>query len=284
MRIYTVEAHIDGGHTVGVRRRLQKSSQELHRHEFIELVYILSGSAVQRVDDATFEVSRGDMLFINYGSRHAFDPTPELEYVNIYFMPDLLGEAMINPENALAALSLTSFDEMRKDKNGGMITFSGDERREVEFIISAMLSECESSALDSRQVLEHYLCILFTKMLSKTALRVQGDSFSNVWEELESYIDENLSEELTLSSLAKKSFYNPSYFSRIFKQKFGMALSDYVRIRRMEQAEYLLRETDLSVDEIVRTIGYADRSAFHHAFVKHAGASPAEFRARNKVK
>ena len=284
MRIYTAEAHIDEGYTVGVCRHVESIPQDFHRHEFIELVYVFSGNAVEQVDDATFEVSRGDMIFINYGSRHAFVPTPEFEYANIYFMPDIIGSKVITPENALAMLSLTAFDEMRQDKNGGMLTFSGDERREIEFIISSMFAEYASGAPDSRRVMENYLSILFTKMLRKTAFRAQGDRYLNIGDELLAYIDENLGEELTLSSLAEKSFYNPSYFSRMFKKKFGLSLSDYVRERRMEQAEYLLLETDMPIDSIFREIGYADRSAFHHAFVKRTGFSPAEFRAQNKVK
>ena len=117
-------------------------------------------------------------------------------------------------------------------------------------------------------------------MLRKTLMSDSGVRIKDVWDELTEYIDENLHEELTLSSLAKKSFYNPSYFSRIFKQRFGMSLSDYVRTKRIEHAMRLLTETELSVDEITARIGYADRSAFYHAFSKHAGMTPAEFRAK----
>lgn len=283
MKIYTAEAHIEGGHTVGLSKKLQKKTEDFHRHEFIELVYVISGSARQLVDDAAFEVSRGDIVFINYGSRHAFEPITDFEYVNIYFMPELLGETMITQSNALALLSLTAFDEMRRDKNGGKLSFFGDERREVEFIISAMIREYEAQEADAPRVIENYLSILFTKMLRKTAFPSSSEKQS-VWDELREYIDCNLGDELTLSALAQKSFYNPSYFSRIFKQKFGASLSDYVRAKRIEQAMIRLVETDLSVDEIINCVGYADRSAFYHAFSKHTGMTPAEYRAKNKVK
>ena len=44
----------------------------------------------------------------------------------------------------------------------------------------------------------------------------------------------------------------------------------------------LLSETELSVDEIISMTGYTDRSAFYHAFSRHTGTSPAEYRAKTK--
>ena len=49
-------------------------SEEPHCHEFIEIVYVLSGAATERVDESSYEVERGDVIFINYGSHHAYEP------------------------------------------------------------------------------------------------------------------------------------------------------------------------------------------------------------------
>ncbi len=284
MKIYKADGRIGNGRTIGVKKNRQNKPEEPHCHDFIEIVYVMSGGATQRVDEACYEVERGDIVFINYGSRHSFEPHDDFEYVNIYFMPEVLGSSIITSDNALALLSLTAFDEMRKDKNGGKLSFFGDERREVEFIISNMLREYAGDQPEGDRVVENYLSILFTKMLRKTLLNESGTQIKDIWDELREYIDENLHEELTLSALAKKSFYNPSYFSRIFKQRFGSSLSDYVRAKRIEHAMTLLSETELSVDEIIERIGYADRSAFYHAFSKMASMTPAEYRVQNKVK
>lgn len=284
MKIYKYENCIGNGRRIGISRKLQVTTERLHCHEFIEIVYVLSGRAVQRVDNASYDVERGDVIFINYGSCHAFEPTESFEYVNIYFMPELLSDSIITPENALALLSLTSFDEMRKEKNGGKISFFGDDRREVEFILSAMMREHTLDLPSSEAVIESYLGILFTKMMRQTVPTGDGAPTRDFWDELCEYIDKNLHEELTLSALAQKSFYNPSYFSRIFKQKYGISLSDYIRRRRIEHAMTLLTDSELSVDEIIARTGYTDRSAFYHAFSKITGMAPAEYRTSQKVK
>jgi len=253
-----------------------------HSHEFIEVVYVLSGSATQWVDDLHFEVSRGDMIFINYGAGHSFEPQDTFRYINICFMPEVLSNAIITPDNALALLSLTAFDEIRRDKNGGKLSFGGEERRVIEFLLFDMLREFEAGLPLSNQVIESCLSVLFSKMLRKILMNGSDAGIGSVWEDLTAYIDENLHENLTLPALARQSFYNPSYFSRIFKQKFGVSLSDYIRQKRMEQAMRLLQETELSVEEIMERIGYKERSAFSHAFSRHTGAAPAEYRAKMK--
>ena len=282
MRIFKAEKYIGKG-TVGIfRQDLHQNREEEHSHDFIEVVYVLSGSAVQWVDGESYEVSRGDMIFINYGACHAFQPRDDFQYINICFLPEVLCAKLVDGENALAMLSLTAFDELRREKNGGKLSFSGEARGEVEFILGSMLREYRQQLPACEQVLESYLSILFSKMLRKTLAGEDAAQIRDAWQSLREYIDENLGQELTLSALAKKSFYNPSYFSRMFKQKFGVSLSHYLRQKRIEQAMGLLADTDLSVEKIMEKTGYNDRSVFYHAFSKIAGMAPAEY--REKVK
>jgi len=279
MKVFKSEEYIASGQTIGIFSMDQSAAEASHRHDFIEVVYVLSGSATQWVDETPYEVVRGDVIFINYGAEHAFAPHGEFRYVNICFMPEVLSSAIM-PNNALALLSLTAFDEIRKDKNGGKLSFYSEERQEVEFLLSAMLREYRQDLPFSDRVIEHYLSALFAKMLRKIAM---NDSFvPDLWEELRAYIDENPGGELTLSALAKKCFYHPAYFSRVFKQRFGISPSEYVRQKRMEYAMRLLQETELPVDEIIPRAGYNDRSAFYHAFSRAASMTPAEFRAKVK--
>ena len=121
-------------------------------------------------------------------------------------------------------------------------------------------------------------------MLRKTAPRVDGGELDDVWRELSDYIDENLDMKLTLSHLASKCFYNPSYFSRVFKDKFGMTLTEYVSRKRVAYAGKLLLESDMSVDEISERAGFADRSGFYHTFSKYTGTTPSEYRGKEAQK
>ena len=279
MKIYRSEQYIEPGHRIGVFACAHDAPQPPHTHEFIELVYIREGNAFHKIDGVAYELSRGDMLFIGCGSTHAYDASEGSSYVNICFSPEVMADAIITRENAPALLALCAFDEMRGEKNAGVVRFFGTERAEVEQTLSMMLSEQEGGLAYREKVIESCVSILFAKMLRKTEPH-GTPSADGFWEELRAYIDENLSETLTLSALAKKSFYNPSYFSRRFRDKFGVSLTEYVGRRRILLAISLLSETSRSVDEIAALCGFSDRSSFYHAFARYTKSTPAEFRKR----
>ena len=253
------------------------SEIKLHTHDFIEIVYVISGSATECVNDEIYEVKRGDLIFINYQSTHTFDPDKNFSYVNICFKPEIV-DSLITPENAFALLQLTAFDELRKDNEGGMVSFSGAERDEIEELLKNMLSEYRSKESFRRTVLESYMNILLVKILRKTNAGPQSVEQSGAWQKIADYIDRNLGEELTLSALAQKCFYNPSYFSRVFKEHFNMSLTEYVNHRRVELAKTLLLKGELSVEEIAYRVGYSSKTSFYRAFMRVTGATPAEYK------
>ena len=148
-----------------------------------------------------------------------------------------------------------------------------------------MLKEFESDLSERTAVLESYMSIVITKILrrmhpsSETALSEDGH-----FTELCEYIDQNLDKRLTLTDLAKKCFYNPSYFSRVFKEKFGITLADYLTKRRANHAAKLLIETDLTSEAIAEACGYNDKSGLYRAFSKVYGMKPSEYRRLCKKK
>ena len=284
MRVYKSLEYIESGHRIGVFSSAGHAAVEKHAHEFIELVYVREGSARHYIDDICFEVERGDMLFINYGCVHAFEAGDRFSYVNICFCPEVVSDSILTHENATALLSLLAFNEMRGEKNSGCIRFYGRERSDVEWILEKMLAERAEARPFSDKVIEDYMRILITMMLRKNAPLAEAET-GGPWEELRTYIDENLSSELTLSALAKKSFYNPSYFSRSFRRRFGVSLTEYVSRRRIALAVSLLEEGELSTDAIIARCGFSDRSGFYHAFSKYTGNTPSKLRrARNEKK
>jgi AraC-like DNA-binding protein/mannose-6-phosphate isomerase-like protein (cupin superfamily) len=277
MRVFKTEDLIEKGKSIHIFSSKTKST-ELHTHDFIELIYVCSGSAEQIVDGQSFSVTHGDIIFMNYGSTHAFGGNEDFEYINICFSPETLGDAIITPENAFSLLSLTAFEEMRNDSEGGKISFFGNERREIEEILHAMLKEYKEKSIGWYTVIESYLNILITRMLRKTELSVGGEEIGDVWRELADFIDANLQSELTLSALASKCFYNPSYFSRAFKKQFGMSLTEYLNRRRIERAMQLARESDWRDEQIAEAVGFSYKSSFYRVFQRVTGKTFAQFK------
>ena len=92
------------------------------------------------------------------------------------------------------------------------------------------------------------------------------------------YMQEHLSEEISLSVLADEFHLNPQYISQLFKNEIGVGFLSYLTNIRIENAKKLLLSTALSVTEISSYSGYGDYRVFTKAFKKTEGITPSQFR------
>ena len=90
------------------------------------------------------------------------------------------------------------------------------------------------------------------------------------------FIEEHLSETISLSALSAIVHLSPYHFARVFKQALGMAPHRYHMNRRIERAKVLL--ADRSVTEVALAVGYAETSSFSSGFRRVTGMTPTEFR------
>lgn len=91
------------------------------------------------------------------------------------------------------------------------------------------------------------------------------------------YIDRHLAEPITVEQLAKMAYFHPNYFISFFKGLMGCSPIQYVNWRRMELAQSLLRQGDVSVSEVSRRIGMKNYY-FSRMFKAHTGLSPSQYR------
>jgi YesN/AraC family two-component response regulator len=99
-------------------------------------------------------------------------------------------------------------------------------------------------------------------------------------EQVTRYIDSMAVPKLKLTEAAAMLHLDPSYFSKLFKQRTQVNFSDYMTMKRMETAVRLLEETSLRISEIAERLGYADLAYFSNIFKKTMGRAPSEYRKR----
>jgi AraC-like DNA-binding protein len=92
------------------------------------------------------------------------------------------------------------------------------------------------------------------------------------------YIDLHYKEPLTLELLAEEAHMNKYYLSHAFKEEYGIPPINYMIDRRISESKYLLTETDLSMSQIARLLGFSSLSYFSQVFRKTQGISPMEYR------
>jgi YesN/AraC family two-component response regulator len=98
---------------------------------------------------------------------------------------------------------------------------------------------------------------------------------------VEKYIQDNISDPLTVEELAKIVYLSPDHLTRLFKKKHGVTVIDYLTEQRMRLAAELLKQKRLSITMISAKTGYNNYSYFTKIFKKYYGVTPREYQGRD---
>jgi len=96
--------------------------------------------------------------------------------------------------------------------------------------------------------------------------------------DIESFIREHFSDDLSLKVVAERFHYTSSYLSRMFKEKTGQNLTKYLNHCRLSEAKRLLIGTQLQVSKVAKLVGFNDYKHFVSEFKKHTGYVPISYR------
>lgn len=100
----------------------------------------------------------------------------------------------------------------------------------------------------------------------------------DIIDSIERYIHDHLAEPLTLESIARQMYMNPTYLSSLYHKATGRTLFEYIRRVRVTRAVYLFTNSTLSVAEVSRSVGFRDPSYFSKVFRAEHACSPREYR------
>ena len=120
---------------------------------------------------------------------------------------------------------------------------------------------------------------VFAACLSETAAGETEEQEKNLEEEICRYLEEHLYDpELSLNGLAAQFGVSTKMVGLICKKRYGQTFLNYVRDRQIQKASSLLRETDLSLEEIARQCGFTNILTFRRNFKAVTGVNPSEYR------
>lgn len=92
------------------------------------------------------------------------------------------------------------------------------------------------------------------------------------------YTMDHLDHHLTVEALSQQFHINPTSLKVLFKEVYGTPIATHMKEHRMEKASELLENTDASISEIARKVGYSSQSKFTAAFKEKYQITPKEYR------
>ncbi|MDQ0253230.1 YesN/AraC family two-component response regulator [Evansella vedderi] len=119
----------------------------------------------------------------------------------------------------------------------------------------------------------------WNRKLAKRSIHPNKSS-NNILEKVKAYVEEEISENITLKKISKTLNYNCSYLGQKFKTHEKMTFNEYLLQRRMEKAKLLLENTNMKIYEIANEVGYIELDWFYKKFKSYVGISATEYRNR----
>lgn len=248
-----------------------KYSRLLHSHRGeLELYYAFRGEGHYIIDGRPYAIKKGDMILCNAGILHGDDHTKDrslcsyccaLTNVSFQGLPD----NWITDSNADPVISCGAF----ADKIGALMELIYMLSLDMDHLGSVCNSFATSLLLLTRQL-----------VLSKERNEIRRPQTEQdiITKKIQNYLDIHYRQKLTLESIANALNLNPSYISHIYKQEMGISPIQYVLHRKFGEAQGLLMDTELSVNEISDLLGFANTAHFNAMFKKHVGITPGQYR------
>ena len=133
----------------------------------------------------------------------------------------------------------------------------------------------------------HRICAegyLFNLLSALSTKKSEYDStvYSDAVSKITEYIGLNWQKKISVEELAKMVALSESRTAHLFKEATGKSIHKYILEKKIQSAKELLRNTDMTVAEISRTVGYDDALYFSKVFRSEVGASPKNFKNHSK--
>ena len=216
-----------------------------------DLTFVLSGRLEYTVGEKTYLLSKNDAVFIPPGverSRRGLDES--VKYVSFNFC---LADGVTLP-----------FETFMKD------CITSDIRKLVaSFPYSHMLSQYYSE----QRLMNLANCILLELLQTSSVLTKNEHVLCAV-----RFIDEHITERISLASLSEKLSLSREYLAYIFKKETGKRLTDFVNERKMMIAKELVSAHEMTLSDISQHLGYDNYNYFSRLFKRYFDISPKALR------
>ena len=257
-----------------------------HRHSFIEMNYVYSGTCKQMIDGKEVILQEGDLCLLDTNVIHAIDQAGENDIViNIMIRTSYFDSALLRRLSGNDLLTDFFVNTIYKHKEDSRyIIFSKHSTSKLRELILQALLEYTSPQLCSKEAINSYMLLIFTELL-----RIYHDSPSNIDQpsarngvisDILDYMEKNY-ETLTLEKTANHFHFHPNHLTRLLKTNLNKTFIELSHQLKVKNACTMLENTDLTVDQIANKTGYTNVTFFYKTFKKYRGVTPAKYRKEN---
>ena len=269
----------------------------LHRHSVVQINYIARGKLLHRINDNQFDLVRGNIFVIPPYIPHQLLPSPGqvFELVEVEFEPAfVLGQEPNHFQELETGYSFLDFSYIEpflvsECDVRPRLSLTGETQTQVERLLAELEEEYtkkqDGYLLSIKADLLKLLVILgrvfHETIKDKPEMQLFNHHRDAMLQTLK-YINDNLTEPLTIESVSRHALLSQSYFSYLFKVLTGQTFVEYLHNERIKRAMELLAATEDRVLNICYACGFNNINHFNRIFKSIVGISPTQFRSSNR--
>lgn len=274
-------------------------NRPLHQHDFYELMLVLRGTVIQKIESKEFFYPSGSCCLINRNLRHSekFTGRSLLLFIglSVEFIQDLLNTTtLFSEEKQLKSCEIIQFilNDIQNPSQKAYLDFfpslSNSEAGENLYdITNRMVETILFPSYGASHIIRGLLCNLFQFLTTPAKFHlstVMPDSsadfllFCRI-----SHLLENAHGRINRTDLEQLLNYTGDYLNRIIKKYSGLSLFDYGMTFCLKEARSLLDSTDMTVTEITRRLGFSNRTHFYKLFKEKYNMTPKAYRKQRQV-
>ncbi|GHU62972.1 hypothetical protein AGMMS49983_05410 [Clostridia bacterium] len=253
-----------------------------HRHNYIEIVYMCSGTMTHIINgEAEIVLESGDLLFLNRKAEHEIHRCGEEDIaVNFIVLPEFFNQAFTMVEGSNMIFDFIFAREDGSFNETSYIHFQAHDILPVQNIAETMIWSIVNKQNYERSINQSTMGLLILYLLNHTDRINENDPNQyekNIVIKLLKYIDENY-KEASLKEFAAELNLPLYYLSKLVQKETGSTYKELLQLRRLNRAVQLLTERHMSVEEVASSVGYENNSYFHKLFREKFETTPRDFR------
>ncbi len=273
---------LEKGRLIEIRPHTRFVHFPKHRHNYVEMVYMCSGTTTHIINDTDHIVLKeGDLLFLNQNVTQEILPAKEHDIaVNFIILPEFFDRpiSMIERENVLRNFLISSLPHSNSMSN--YLHFQAKDILPVQNLIENMIWTLIKQKKGTNTINQNTMGLLFMNLslFADTPNKNDANQYEqNLVFSVLKYIETHYKNG-TLADVSNDAKQPTYYISRLLKKHTGSNFKELLQERKLQQATYLLSQTPLSIEAIMEMIGYNNSSYFYRKFREKYGCSPKEYR------
>ena len=270
---------------VTVRRHSRFVEFPEHKHNYVEMMYVCSGSITHVIDGKELVMNEGDFLLLNRESRHGVKRAGKEDIgINFIALPEFfdIPMQMLKEKNILADFIGDIFRSRHPVAH--YLLFRVGENFEIQNLMENMIHSLLYEEKDSDMLLQYTMGLVFLYLLQdREALRENSskDYKEILVQSTLKYIDASC-QTAELLKIARDFHRSVSSVSKIIKNETGYTFKELLMRKRFQKAVMYIVETDLPIEEIICQVGYENDSYFYRQFKERYGMTPKKYREENR--